>query len=254
MIEMTEKVLAAIRHPILAYVRRSSNLDFTELLLHERLQSRGLLDDITTVIDAGAHYGDYARLFSYVMPAAKIICFEPVPDTFKILQEQTASKPQISAYCMALGGRAERVLMNVSGMDQASSLLEMTDVHRNLWPDSAPCKPVKVEVTTLDAFVAEHAITGDILLKADVQGFELELLKGAKSVLRQIRLIRLEVSFVPLYQGAPAFSEVCAFLETNGFRLHSMVGDVKALGHELPVQGDFLFINSTYKNPKESTG
>lgn len=246
MSQMIAKVIASIRHPKLALARIRNNVDFTELMLHEKLRNCGLLDGITTVIDAGAHHGNYARLFSYIMPTAEIICFEPLPHVYKVLQKQTKNNPNISAYCMALGSRTERIPMNVSGIDQASSLFKMTDAHKNLWPESATSKPIDVQVTTLDAFASDHAISGDVFLKADVQGFELELLRGAKTLLRQVRFMRLELSFIPLYEGAPAFSDVCAFLEKTGFRFHSMVGEVKAPTKVFPVQGDFLFVRTDF--------
>jgi hypothetical protein len=76
----------------------------------------------------------------------------------------------------------------------------------------------------------------------DVQGFELELLKGAINSLQQIKLIRFEASFISLYKDAPKFSEICLFLEESGFRFHSILGQIRSKESDTPVQGDFLFI------------
>jgi len=72
------------------------------------------------------------------------------------------------------------------------------------------------------------------------------MLKGATALLDRIRVLRLELSFVPLYEGAPSFSDVCAFLEKTGFAFHSMAGTVKASNRRVPVQGDFFFVRSKW--------
>jgi FkbM family methyltransferase len=58
------------------------------------------------------------------------------------------------------------------------------------------------------------------LLKIDVQGSELDVLKGAVLTLRETAVVELEVEFVPLYEEQPLFAEVDIFMRNNGFLLH----------------------------------
>jgi FkbM family methyltransferase len=220
----------------------TQDLDFSELLILKELDQSGLLSGITGMIDAGAHHGNYARVFSHVFPDVKIVCFEPIPASYQVLVSRTANNPLIAAHRLALGSQAKSAVMNVSGVDQASSLLLMTDTHADLWPKSATIATVDVEITTLDKFLLSNPISGELVLKMDVQGFELELLKGAVRSLPQIRVIRLEASFIQLYQNAPRFSEICCFLEGYGFRFFRIIGEIYGKSASIPVQADVLFI------------
>jgi Methyltransferase FkbM domain len=64
---------------------------------------------------------------------------------------------------------------------------------------------------------------GNYFLKADVQGYEIELLKGASQSLAQCKLLQLEVSLVPLYEGAPTFADVWNHVGAAGFSLLDVV-------------------------------
>ena len=54
-------------------------------------------------------------------------------------------------------------------------------------------------------------------LKLDVQGFEIEVMKGATNVLTQVAAVLLELSLIEINKGAPLFTEVVAFLDERGF-------------------------------------
>jgi FkbM family methyltransferase len=239
-----EKILSSLRYPRLAMARLARRLNFDELMAMQTLAEGGLLKSIRTVVDAGAHHGAYARVFSYSMPNASVYCFEPVPETFAALSQNIRDCPRIKAFELALGSTTKKFTMNVSSLDVASSLLPMNDTHKEMWPESRGGRQIEVKVKTLDDFDHEHNLEGDIFIKADVQGFELDLLRGASNVLKKTKLIRLELSYVELYQGAPKFSEVCSFLEATGFRFHSLANDVTTTKDQLPLQGDFVFVRT----------
>ena len=157
-------------------------------------------EKVSVVFDVGANVGQSAKWFRRAYPNADIFCFEPVGETFRQLIEQTASLDLVHSFQMALGGtRGSR------------------DIHINLDPDSSVnsfvrCFPgdrqVSVHVETLDAFCQQRGIDHIDLLKIDVEGYELEVLKGASGFLSsgRIKSCYLETSlrgdrkepFVPL--------------------------------------------------------
>jgi hypothetical protein len=78
-----------------------------------------------------------------------------------------------------------------------------------------------VAVTAIDSFCSEHGITSIDVLKLDVQGFELELIKGAKEGLAtgRIGLLYFEVTFMERYKNRPSFSDLYTTAIVNDFEL-----------------------------------
>ncbi|MFK7974339.1 MAG: FkbM family methyltransferase [Rickettsiaceae bacterium] len=91
----------------------------------------------------------------------------------------------------------------------------------------------EVEVKTLDSLVDNKDIPAPDIIKLDTQGFELSILKGGISTLKNIVCIEIEVQFKPMYIGQSLFFETKEFLEDNGFILR----DLKVNG---PYEGEFL--------------
>jgi hypothetical protein len=97
---------------------------------------------------------------------------------------------------------------------------------------------LQVPIKRLDACVSKP-LPRPILLKIDVQGFELEVLKGATDLLPQIDSIYVEASFVELYEGQALHEEIAQFLTAAGFRLEGRYNTHFHQGQ--PVQADLLF-------------
>lgn len=76
------------------------------------------------------------------------------------------------------------------------------------------------------------------LLKLDVQGLELVVLKNGARTLESTLLVQCEVSFIELYQGQPLFAEIDQFLRTRGFSLHTFLGLASRTYQPLLVNGD----------------
>ena len=100
---------------------------------------------------------------------------------------------------------------------------------------------IRCRVRTLDDLLLEVDWTEAIdLLKVDVQGAELLVLRGAERTLPRVRMVFVEVSFRPLYEGAAVFEEVYALLRENGLRMLSMEEGFRGTDGEL-LQADALF-------------
>jgi hypothetical protein len=91
-------------------------------------------------------------------------------------------------------------------------------------PGQTGCDHVElVQVTTLDDWWEANGRPPVDIVKLDVQGFELEALKGARRLLAAGSLaILAEVSFAPLYEGSCLYHEVATFLEAAGFTLYQL--------------------------------
>ena len=161
--------------------------------------------EIKTVFDVGANEGQSAREFLRHFPQARIFSFEPTPTTFQQLARFAGAQPRLTPVNKALGETPGRVAFNENAFHQTNSILTANPRGEEyLGPAVIDCqRKIEVEMTTLDAFCRQESVAGIDLLKMDVQGFELSVLKGAQEFLsaRKIGCIVLEVSFISLYEN-----------------------------------------------------
>src|SRR5207249_8140221 len=101
----------------------------------------------------------------------------------------------------------------------------------------------RIKITTIDSFFdGQYSLTPEILLKLDVQGFELEALKGAAGSLPRIRVVQAELSLAPLYKDAPLFAEVVSYLENQGFEMFTIIPGFKDGKSGRLLQADGIFV------------
>ena len=100
----------------------------------------------------------------------------------------------------------------------------------------------------LDALVPPLRGRG-VYLKIDVQGYELEVLAGARESMPDITLIEAELSLVPLYSGGPLYLEVVERLRGHGFELISVEGIT-----EEPESGHMLQLDGVFGRPSAADG
>lgn len=212
---------------------------------HARLKNYIRSQKIDLVLDVGANAGQTGQELRKNLGYAGVIhSFEPLSAAYAKLQAASSNDAKWHTHNLALGSTAGSVEINIAGNSESSSLLKMQDRHQSAAPNSAIMATEDVQVQTLDAVLPELRGTAqNIYMKCDTQGFELEVLKGAKSTLPGIKMIRLELSSEELYEGAPLIGDLVTFMYDNGF---TMV-DIKA-GFSDPntgqmLQADGLFLN-----------
>jgi len=88
--------------------------------------------------------------------------------------------------------------------------------------------------------VSDHELEGPLLLKIDVQGFELQVLKACAPVLNRVEFVYVECSFVEFYAGQAMAGEVVAWLQKCGFALTG-IGSLTRGPSGVGVQSDLLF-------------
>lgn len=175
--------------------------------------------DIDLVLDVGASTGNYGWTIRAGGYEGRICSFEPLRAAFARLEKLTAEDPEWSCLRLALGAEPGEAEINVAGNSDSSSLLEMGERHVRSDPNSVYVGRESIELTTLDE-VWDRVVHDDeqIFLKLDVQGYELEALRGAERSLPRIAGVQAELSLVPLYEGAPSWTEVIGYLQERGFQ------------------------------------
>ncbi len=192
------------------------------------------------VIDIGANRGQFTLIARYLYPQAKIMAFEPLPGPAHIFRSVFAHDADIELHSCAIGSRAEQQVMHISARDDSSSLLPIGDEQSRIFPGTGEADTAVVDVKRLDEIVVEDEIIAPALLKLDVQGYELEALRGCEGVLHKFSWIYCECSFVVLYEGQALADTVIAWLRDHNFKLlgaYNMAYDEQGKS----VQADLLF-------------
>lgn len=200
-------------------------------------------DAPVAVVDVGASTGGFLDAVIAYCGVRKAWLIEPQPARCRELAEKYRGRG-FAVFAGALSDHDGVAAMDILNFDYSSSLLPAM-------PDAAGAggqldlgirEQIQVPVRTLDSLLADEGPSEPIdVLKIDVQGNELKVLRGAGQSLRRTRLIWVEVSFRPLYQGSSVFSEVYDFLHDHGFYLGALQEGFRGDGREL-LQADALFL------------
>jgi FkbM family methyltransferase len=196
--------------------------------------------NFSTIIDIGANRGQFALIARDFFPKAKIVSFEPLDEAAKTFRRVFSSDPMTVLYENALGPVHKQMEIHISKQDDSSSLLPISGLQDDIFPGTAEKETRSVEVKTLDEVVSVESIQQPALLKLDVQGFEIDVLKGCESLLPLFKYVYVECSFVELYVGQSLAHEVISFLSSNEFALTGIY-NLSYSKQGFPIQGDFLF-------------
>ena len=199
--------------------------------------------EIDLVLDVGANKGQFASEIRNCGYIGNIVSFEPLSKAHSELLQSSAGDAMWDAYprC-ALGDHNGEVEINIAGNSESSSILPMLETHRSAAPESAYQGKESVTVKTLDSVAGQYLARARApFLKIDTQGFEWQVLDGARDTLPKIKGILVELSLVPLYEGQHLWREVIERLEAEGFILWAFkpVFSDQALGRTLQVDGIF---------------
>lgn len=200
----------------------------------------GLAPDL--LIDVGANRGQFSLMFRLLHPGVPVQAYEPLPGEAAVFRRVHARRHGIQLHEIALGDACGAADLHVSARADSSSLLPIGDLQSSLFPHTAEVGLHRVEVMTLDSLAPHWGGASRALLKLDVQGFELNVLRGAVAALRQCAWVYVECSEVPLYAGQALRGAVESFLGSHGFRVLGCFNPSYADGNL--VQADYLFVQS----------
>jgi len=198
------------------------------------------------ILDVGANTGQFARNLRGLGYAGTIISFEALPLVHAELMRNASKDDRwLVAPCAALGSSHGTAEMNVAGNSASSSLLPMLDAHLHAAPESAYTGKQTVVTARLDELSAEMLPTlGDVYLKIDTQGYELEVLKGAGSLLDRVRVIQVELSLTRMYDHSPTLATMVPYVEGLGFELFNLTPTFKDRRSGRLLQADGFFVRA----------
>ena len=197
--------------------------------------------EIKTVLDIGAHTGQFAKEIRGKLPQAMIYSFEPLKDCYQDLVRNMSQDQNFEAYNFALGDKESRQEINRSISSPSSSLLTMGNLHEEMYPHTKGGTKEEIEIKCLDDIFNNSNLEKEILVKIDVQGYEDRVIKGGAHIISQARIILMENSFLELYKGQALFDDIYEIMKRLGFRYQGRI-------HQRlnPMTGETLYEDSIF--------
>ena len=199
---------------------------------------------INVVFDIGANEGQFAREIREYGYAGKIISFEPLSSARKKLLTFASADPKWEVHDQsAIGDLDGEIQIHIAGNSVSSSVLPMLETHSSAAVDSAYIDSERVPIARLDSIAGRYLTPeSKLFIKIDTQGFEWQVLDGARVTLQQARGVLCELSFVPLYDGQRLWRVIVDRLDAAGFMLWALqkgFTDPRS-GQSLQMDGIFL--------------
>lgn len=208
-------------------------------VMHEDFASLKILGSIREthiVFDVGACEGWFSKCWLEYNPTAKVHLFEPVSSFYQKVLPSLRENRNVTLVNAACGAENGQLTLNSSSFAAVNSVLQfITNNDLDLRFDYQEL----VKVIKLSDYSRALGLQKIKLIKIDVQGFELQVLKGMAEILPLVEYVYVETSVHPVYEGASTFCDIFQYLSSTGFDLL----DIKAtsLGTTCLRECDLLF-------------
>ncbi len=197
------------------------------------LKQKELLNGKAQVIfDLGANNGSVAMEYKEIFQNSMIYCFEPFPEMFKILSENTATHKEVNVFKKAISDKSGKRTFYINESVDTNSLLESQPTGMRSDVQVKNRSKIEVETTSLDEFCGENSIPQIDILKMDIQGSELDALKGAAQLIKskKVGLIYTEIYFVAQYANQPLFQDILTYLYQEEYHLQDIYNPIYGNG------------------------
>jgi len=183
----------------------------------EDLKARGFMPEF--ILDVGANRGKWTRIAKKIFPNASFFLIEPQIEMRKPLNslcQELTDVNWIEAGAGALPGK-----LTLTIWDDLSGSSVLPSVETDLLSQG---KQREIEIITIDSLIQSNQFKIPELVKLDIQGFELEALKGASCLFGKTEVFILEVSLFHFFPQAPILRDVIHFMGEQGYEVYDIPG------------------------------
>jgi len=185
------------------------------------------------IVDVGAYEGTWTRTIAEIFPRIPILMIEAQAEKKQFLDSVRADVPSVD-YALCLLGDKDGVGANFNVMETGSSIYSENS--------DAPRHQRQLTMRTLDSVLQERPqLSEPLFIKLDVQGAELDVLRGGQTAMRSSEVVQLEVALMNYNAGAPEAIDVFNFMADHGFVMYDICGFIRPTPSYL-VQIDVLFV------------
>ena len=193
------------------------------------------INTIETLIDVGSNKGQFILITKKFFPNISIHSFEPLNEELSI-QKSILKNNNIYYYNLALGNEENEDNIYITKRKDSSSLLKPKIGISEIYKTN---EIRKIKISTIDKIFLNKNLKKPILLKLDVQGYEMNVLRGSNQYLRNIDYIICEISYSDVYEKQAMSDEIINHLNTNNFEIFERCNKTKFKGKYF--QEDILF-------------
>jgi len=207
--------------------------------------AKNLLNKESIILDIGGGIGASLKLFTENFPDRKIMVFEPVTENFKAIKERFPSFTNIEFIKHAVGNENIEKQINIAGRPTSSSLLPLSaDPVSDVFNESNLGKTgiETITMVKLDDFLAKNQDEIGIM-KIDVQGYELDVLKGAETTLKRTDIVVLEANNHEGYIGSAKYYDIDRYLRERNFTLYDILPSIVDNGKLK--EWDMIYMNNS---------
>jgi FkbM family methyltransferase len=187
-------------------------------------------------IDVGAYSGEWTLALRQLFPETRVLMVEPQAAQKDRLQALTYVHEGVE-FAPVLLGPAVTSGVTFYQAETGSSVLRD--------PGNTAAQSTAMPMTTLDVVTAGTHFERPDFLKLDVQGYELEVLKGAERLLESVEVVMMEVNLIAVYEGAPLVHEVVSYMAARGFRVYDICTFFRRPYDNALWQMDMIFVRAT---------
>lgn len=195
-----------------------------------------------TLLDIGGNEGQFAKGICLSLPNCTVHSFEPLRQPYFELQKLAKYHLNLKCHNIALGDVNGSSTIHTGGYTASSSLLKPTQHLVNSLPQVVPNQSENIKVMRLDDWIGKVSIELPLFIKLDVQGYELQVIRGGCETIRRASGVLMELSFVELYEGQPLIRDVIETMHSMGFRLADIYEVSRDPSSGLGFQCDGLFL------------
>ena len=197
--------------------------------------------ELDTVIDIGSNKGQFILLVEKMFNNVKILSFEPIKEVYLKQKKFFSKNKNIDIFNFGLGAKKKDVILNISKKNDSSSILKIKYPNQ-LSKKFEIIENRKISIKTLDEILSTFNLKKNILIKLDVQGYELEVLRGANEILSRIKYIIIEIAENQFYKDQETNNSIINYLNQKNFEILKSCNHFKI--EEINYsQKDFLFVN-----------
>tara|TARA_B100000767_G_scaffold275529_1_gene313018 strand:+ start:112 stop:786 length:675 start_codon:yes stop_codon:yes gene_type:complete len=199
---------------------------FLDRNLHQKRISNFLQNkSIKTVIDVGAHKGEFIECSLKIKSVNKVIAFEPQKKIFSLLEKKFLNNDKIFLNNIALDIDKGKKIIKINKLSSTSTLNEIDDSSFYfkfksflLYEKDSIISEEEINTVSFDNFFDGKIFDENTLLKIDTEGYELNVLKGSNQKIKEVKYILIENQFSKMYKNVD-FKDSHNFLISKNFKL-----------------------------------